>query len=377
MNHDQLSETARRDAEAAVCSGTIRANALCRRGAKTLTLLRHRRERLAADDSSAAQWLLDNWYLAERETSHALQTLRRTPPMRACGHASLVEYCCSRYLAACGGAVALSELEPYLLGFQAVLPLRSRELAALIPTMKLAIVARLAFLYRDQDDTHDMSAEAGKLFASLRLLTTAELGQLLERVDPVEQCFRQEHAAVYANMDPESRAHYRRAAEKAARRAHQPTPEFAQAIVERADRAGKHVGALLLDTHVPTGAWYLSVMLVLTLFGAVLCGFVTESVSCAVLLTLPLSELIKSGIDAVLLRRTPPRFVPRMDLTDGVPRQGRTVCVIPALLAKPGDGTALASRLEAFRLANREAGSELLFALLADLPEGAQEHAYG
>ena len=375
MDRKQLSETARKDAETAVCSGTVRGRVLCRRGAATLTQLRRRRERLAAEESSAAQWLLDNWYLAERETRDALQTLRHLPSLRACGRASLPEYCCARYLAACGGAVSLQQLEAYLNSFQSVLPLRSRELAALIPILKLGIVARLARLYRDTDAPQDMSAEAGKLFASLRLLTTADLRGLLERVDPVEQCLQQERADVYSRMDQDSRAHYRRAVEKAARRAHQPTPEFAQALVARANLAGKHVGALLFNNRVPTGAAYITFTLLLTLFGAVLCGFWTESVSCAVLLALPLSELIKSAMDAVLLRITPPRFVPRMDLSAGVPKQGHTLCVIPALLTKPADGAALAGRLEEFRLANREAGAALTFGLLADLPEGDAAHA--
>ena len=118
-------------------------------------------------------------------------------------------------------------------------------------------------------------------------------------------------------------------------------------------------------------------MLLLTLFGAVLCGFLTDSLSCAVLLSLPLSELVKSAMDAVLLRLTPPRFVPRMELKNGVPRNGRTLCVIPALLSKPEDGATLAGRLEEFHLCNREAGKNLAFGLLADLPEGKTEHAEG
>ncbi len=377
MDRTKLSETARQDAEALTCAGSVRAQALCRRGAHALTALRHRRERLAADADSASQWLLDNWYLAEREARDALQTLRHAHALRAAGEVSLPEACCARYLAACGGEVSLSGLEAYLTGFQEVIPLRSRELAALIPTLKLTIVTRLAALYLDEDARRGASAEAGRLFASLRLLATAELGTMLERVDPIEQCLRRERAGVYGEMDQKSRAYYRRTLEKRAHRARTPTPELARALVERADREGKHVGALLFDQTPPTGAWYITAVLLLTLFGAVLCGFLTDSLSCAVLLSLPLSELVKSAMDAVLLRLTPPRFVPRMELKNGVPRNGRTLCVIPALLSKPEDGVTLAGRLEEFHLCNREAGKNLAFGLLADLPEGKTEHAEG
>ena len=166
--------------------------------------------------------------------------------MRAAGAVSLPEACCAGYLAACGGEVSLSGLEAYLTGFQEALALRSRELAALIPTLKLTIVTRLAALYRDEDVRRGASAEAGRLFASLRLLATAELGTMLERVDPIEQCLRREQAGVYAKMDQKSRAYYRRALEKRARSAHTPTPEYARALVRARRPRGKHVGALLL-----------------------------------------------------------------------------------------------------------------------------------
>ena len=377
MEHSKLSEIARRDAEALACSGTVRSREIRRRGARALVHLRRMREQLAAGGDSASQWLLDNWYLAEREARDACSALRRAPAVRDAGGASLPERCCAGYLAACDSAVTLPGLEAYLMGFQSVLPLRSRELAALIPTLKLAVVTRLAALYETEDSRSGASPEAGRLFAALRLLSTAELSPLLERVDTIEQCLAAEHAGVYPAMDRRSRAHYRRAVEKQARRAHVPTPEYAADLVERADRAGKHVGALLFDERVASGAWYIAAVLGLTLFGAVLCGFLTCSVSCAVLLALPLSEVVKSALDAALLRITPPRFLPRMDLSGGVPDEGRTLCVIPALTAKPADAAALVDRLEEFRLCNREAGRNLVFGLLADLPESKTQRAEG
>ena len=374
MDRTKLSQTAQQDAEALSCAGSMRANALRRRGMNALAQLKRRRARLASEDDGAAQWLLDNWYLAEREARDALETLRHTPSLRKTGAVSLPERCCAGYLAACAGDVSLAGLEAYLSGFQAILPLRSGELAALIPVLKLQIVTRLAALYETEDTRHGASAEAGRLFAALRLLATAELGPLLERVDPIEQRLRQEQEGVYAAMDQKSRAWYRRAVEKQARRARTPTPEFTDALVERADRAQKHVGALIFSRPAPTGAWYIAAVLLLTLFGAVLCGFLTDSLCCALLLTLPLSELVKSAVDAVLLRMTPPRFLPRMALENGVPDAGRTLCVIPALLTRPDDARTLGRRLEEFRLCNREAGPNLLFALLADLPESRTQH---
>ena len=375
MDMAMLSEAARQDAGQAACSGSVRTGAICRRGRQALSQLRRRRTHLAAEADSASQWLLDNWYLAEREAGDAVQTLRRSPSVRAAGRVSLPELCCAGYLTACEGEVALPELEAYLTAFQTVLPLRSRELSALIPTLKLVIVIRLAALYETEDARRGASAEAGRLFGALRLLATAELSNLLERIDPIEQTLSREAAGVYPHMDRKSRAYYRRAVEKHSKKARVPSPEYAEALTARADRAGRHVGALLFSDRASTGTWYIAAVLMLTVFGAVLCGFLTDSLSCAVLLALPLSELVKSTIDAVLLRITPPRFVPRMALEQGVPDRGRTLCVIPALVTKPADAEALAARLEEFHLCNREAGANLAFGLLLDLPESVNETA--
>ena len=106
---------------------------------------------------------------------------------------------------------------------------------------------------------------------------------------------------------------------------------------------------------------------------SLLLGFATGSVSGAVLLLIPVSEVVKGLLDAVLLRVTKPRFVPRLALRRGIPPEGKTLCVIAALLTCPGDAHTLAARLEEYALCNRDAGEQLLFGLLADLPEADME----
>ena len=58
---------------------------------------------------------------------------------------------------------------------------------------------------------------------------------------------------------------------------------------------------------------------------------------CAVLLVLPVSEVVKRLTDAVLLRLTEPHFVPRLELKNGVPKAGKTLCVVSALLTNAED----------------------------------------
>ena len=123
------------------------------------------------------------------------------------------------------------------------------------------------------------------------------------------------------------------------------------------------------------GGWYIAAVVVGTLFLSLLLGFATKSVSGAVLLLIPVSEVVKGLLDAVLLRVTKPRFVPRLALRRGIPPEGRTLCVIAALLTSPADAHALCARLEEYYLCNRDALGQLTFGLLADLPEADMAHA--
>ena len=163
MDQARLTEQARHDAQTLSCAGRASGRVLRRRGMQALLRLKRRRERLAAEADSASQWLLDNWYLAEREAREALQALRRMPDVRAAEGAALPEACCAGFLQACDNEISLIGLETYLSGFQSVLPLRSGELSALIPTMKLVIVMRLAALYENEDARSGASAAAGRL----------------------------------------------------------------------------------------------------------------------------------------------------------------------------------------------------------------------
>ena len=123
------------------------------------------------------------------------------------------------------------------------------------------------------------------------------------------------------------------------------------------------------------GGGYIAANVLLTLFFSLLMGFLTGSAVCALLLLFPVSELIKNLLDNLLLRTRRPWHVPRMELPHGIPAEGKTLCAVSELMTGAEDGIKLARRLEEYRLANRDAGKELLFGLLAELKEGDSEAA--
>lgn len=376
-NAGALCEAGRRDAQALTVTGRRRAHTgSIRHAARTLT----RTAKAVTPETPDGAWLRDNQTLARTAASDAAAALRHAHTLRASGAQAVLHVCCAGLLRACGNALTPKAAQAYLAGFQDVLPLETAELALLVPGLQAATVCALADTYA-QD-----GAAAPALFTSLRALGTAAWAALTERCDRVGRILARDPAGVYPAMDAATRTRYRQTVARLARRTGRTEIDIAEDVLARAqsgEGARRHVGWFLLREVLGApekrrdGAWYIAAVIVGTLALSLLLGFATGSVSGAVLLLIPVSEAVKGLLDAVLLRVTKPRFVPRLALRRGIPPEGKTLCVIAALLTCPGDAHTLAARLEEYALCNRDAGEQLLFGLLADLPEAAQAHRSG
>lgn len=374
-NAGALCEAGRRDAQALTVTGRRRAHTgSIRHAARTLT----RTAKAVTPETPDGAWLRDNQTLARTAASDAAAALRHAHTLRASGAQAVLHVCCAGLLRACGNALTPKAAQAYLAGFQDVLPLETAELALLVPGLQAAAVCALADTY-----AHD-GAAAPALFTSLRALGTAAWAALTERCDRVGRILARDPAGVYPAMDAATRTRYRQTVARLARRTGRSEIDIAEDVLARAqsgEGARRHVGWFLLREVLGApekrrdGAWYIAAVVMGTLALSLLLGFATGSVSGAVLLLIPVSEAVKGLLDAVLLRVTKPRFVPRLALRRGIPPEGKTLCVIAALLTCPGDAHTLAARLEEYALCNRDAGEQLLFGLLADLPEADMEHA--
>lgn len=374
-NAGALCEAGRRDAQALTVTGRRRAHTgSIRHAACTLA---HAAKAVTPETPDGA-WLRDNQTLARTAASDAAAALRHAHTLRASGAQTVLHACCAGLLRACGNALTPKAAQAYLAGFQDVLPLETAELALLVPELQAAAVCALADTY-----AHD-GAAAPALFTSLRALGTAAWAALTERCDRVGRILARDPAGVYPAMDAATRTRYRQTVARLARRTGRTEIDIAEDVLARAqsgEGARRHVGWFLLREVLGApekrrdGAWYIAAVIVGTLALSLLLGFATGSVSGAVLLLIPVSEAVKGLLDAVLLRVTKPRFVPRLALRRGIPPEGKTLCVIAALLTCPGDAHTLCARLEEYYLCNRDAGEQLLFGLLADLPEADHAHA--
>ena len=245
---------------------------------------------------------------------------------------------------------------------------------------------------------------------SLRFIGAMDWKQFVESLSVVEQTLREDPMEHYASQDFATRDRYRHVIEDVARRSACSEMAVAREAIALAQAAAAqrglhdrsaHVGYYLIDRGRPhleqaVGcrlSWkarisrvsrplrlplYLGPILLLTLLATVavlsvggfepgdgrIWFFALPLVIAASALAVPLVNLL---VTLVL----PPRALPRMDFSRGIPDSHRTMVIVPTLLASPQDVDDLLEAMEIRFLGNRD--PNLFFALLTDFRDAPEE----
>lgn len=245
-------------------------------------------------------------------------------------------------------------------------------------------------------------ASIANAITSLRLCATMDWRKHVEAVSLVEQALRQDPAGVHIRSDFLSRDRLRQAVEELATRSGQAQVRVALKAVESARQAAEigtpidraaHVGHHLvglgrpdleadLAFHPPWAgrvqravlahptAALLGPIVLLTL--ALLAGGlwyvrdagIATQVLALLLLAIPASEVVIALVQRIVTTTVRPRRLPRLDLSEGVPEEARTMVVVPTMLTSVEGVTALLEHLEVVALGNMD--PQIHFAILSD-----------
>ncbi len=251
--------------------------------------------------------------------------------------------------------------------------------------------------------------------ASLRLLSALDWKEFVEGQSRVEATLRTDPAGVYARMDFATRDRYRHAIEFLSRHGKLPETEVAERAIQlAAERArqggnedrGAHVGFFLIEKGRPQleravrarpplrdlaergihrwpltfyagGIALLTVLAtagvarevyLLDLRGWKLVAFT----ACFLLCASQLAVAVMNWLSMLLVK---PRLLPRLDFSEGIPADQRTLVAVPTMLTSAEGVDRLVETLEIHYLANRD--PNLYFALLTDFRDAPAEHQPG
>jgi cellobiose phosphorylase len=269
-----------------------------------------------------------------------------------------------------------------------------------------------------QQDSQSQAADQVSIshsISSLRALSAIDWQDFVEAVSPVEQTLRLDPGGVYARMDFPTRDRYRHCVEALARHGRLSECDVARQAVQLAEAGARdrsaadrtaHVGYYLIgrgtrQLEAAAGqrwqwrmaadrcirrfpsAFYMGGILSCTALGTVGVAWYLRDLqvpAAHLLWFVPLFFLCSSQWAVAVINwlaglAVKPRLLPRLDFTEGITPDCRTMVVVPTMLTGPESADRLLETLEIHYLANRD--RNLHFALLTDFPDSTAEHEAG
>jgi cyclic beta-1,2-glucan synthetase len=259
-------------------------------------------------------------------------------------------------------------------------------------------------------ESHQQAADQVSIsnsIASLRFLSTMDWRDFVEDLSVVESHLRQDPDGTYAQMDFQTRDSYRHSVEMLARRSGASESDVAACVVRLAGAGAgddrRHVGYYLVDDGLHQmaeavaglpgahraprvaprtsslvaymapitaiamiGTWMLMRQLQMQQVDTPLWLWAVIALAGLVVF----SELGIALVNWVATLLVPPRALPRMDFSKGVPSASRTLVAVPSMLTDIAAVDELVEGLEVRFLANRDANMH--FALLTDFLDADQ-----
>ena len=316
------------------------------------------------------------------------------------------------YLAAVQLDFEQSTLISYMLAVQDAGHFDIGEVWLLGPMLQLSLLVQIDGVVRSAQVTNgDPNSERiDRLFVALDRVRKAPWKQIFRSLSSTDAILRKDPVDAYGHMDFRSCDHYRDSIQQLARYSERTEEEIAQLAVKmastglsrfpagtrQAERYG-HVGYYLVDKgrayleketrYRPQGMAFIRAVLLeapalfyflgvefcilailLFILSGVPVGF--PFAAATLLFLLPVSEAAIEVINPFILFLVPPRVLPRLDFSDGIPPTSRTVVAVPTLLINKNQIQDLVRTLEIRYLGNVD--PNLYFALLTDSPDSSQ-----
>ena len=370
-----------------------------------------------APDSEDLLWLRDNEQQlssAASEVATDLGTLTHIP------HVSKDQEILPRVLAIAQSFFEETDLTfsevlftEFCLAFQEVAPLEFHEVGALVPSLKLVllekIAARASVVVNDPSSTP--KERITTCIRTLESVSKTSWKEILERLIPFDRILRQDPVGAYAAMDVESRNVYREKVANMARRSDRTELEVAEEALALARQANNrtysdariklresHIGyylrgegATVLGERIglhPTFGERLRTLLRLhpndfLLLGIAVLTFVIITGSVWLLtvastplllvllsmlfLLLPGSQAAVQVMNYLTTNLMPVESLAKLDFSEGIPDNCATLVAIPTLLLNEKQVYGLVEKLEVRFLGNHD--RNLHFALVSDLPD--------
>ncbi len=308
----------------------------------------------------ASTWLSDNYYILERcarqaaiECSHARKSMKGSDLLPG-----LFDKCGEL----CENGVLPDEIE--IVEFLKKDGLDGISAGYLPLAVKCALVdcASKGINLNDKKGTQMLSAS----IESLRRMGEVDFEFVAKSLSKSEEILLADPAGIYGSMDEETKMRYRRAVAVAAFKSGKSEEEIARNALKSAQKNGEHIGEYIIPSVKSSkrGWLFLIMEIVMPLAAALAAGFFFEEPAVAVLLFLPLWELLRYPIERASLKGVVPKRFLRLSADDEKVRDTHALLTVSTLLPSADRMNELSDKLESVYLSN--AAGNIKVCCLAD-----------
>lgn len=373
-------------------------------------------------------WLSDNLYRIEKACSELQADLHGKYQLTVDAKGNLFIFQMAAALLRTGAeALTPERLTLFLRGVQAERILNESECLLFLPVLRIAAIRTIreaameiqTILQSYQDEKADspfgaekrLRAEHLQGFAPISLDTYAAPADRIHKqleaalrgtikllnhlsqsgflrairsVSQLESVLMRDPDGTYPQMSEPSQAYYRAQLATLARHLHVPEYVAAESLLNAASSAPKgtaeaHIGWHILRSPVLQKRGrrirfiYLTLDMTLPVLISALFGILFKSAWLALGMTLPLYEVTRAFLLYLFSRVAPNHFLPSLELEAGVPEDGTTLVAVTLLAATPKQAAQQTAALAEYACTNRSAGDQVLYGVLADLPDASSE----
>ena len=386
-----------------------------------------------SEASKAAEWLLDNDYQVYRAIRQIKEDLpesfySRLPALRSDGQTGYprVFTLAHELLQANRLQITLNGTVQFICAYQRSNSLTIGELWAFPAMLRIAcleiLASSLSAVLQDQIEkpfeltpaatalySLDDTERVARSIANLSLIASISWKDFFDRTSAVERILSDDPSDFYSSMDFETRDHYRRAVETLSNYSGEDEPGIAAAVIRCTEmahtgEADHHVGHWLIgdgraqleeyiNASPPLGLrmqrtafnhagllyagaltiFWLGALIIPAIYLFYINASALETAVSLLVMLIPASILSISFVQRLATITVPPKTLPKLDFTAGLPADCPTIVVVPVLVAKTTEIAGLIEQVETHWLSNSD--KYLQVALLADLADAETEHA--
>lgn len=267
-------------------------------------------------------------------------------------------------------------------------------------TVELTGTTVSEIIKKEHFDIATRKVSIGNSIISIKKIQRINFLEIFERINGVEELLRQDPSGVYDKMDNKTKEYYRNKIKEISKKTKRAEIYIAKKILELARakqdvKKSSHIGYYLIDKGIQE--LYQSInykaaknenekdkakiyILAIAFFSVIISSLITCMLHIGnfwiwvlsfIVFLIPASEIVVQIIQYILGKMVKPKLIPKLDFTNGIPKECSTMVIIPTIVKTREKVEELVRKLEVYYLANKS--ENIYFTLLGDCSESSKK----